>query len=256
MPIRLRRSAMRRITLAALTFIVAGTGLAMAGDRVGDGPVLVIAPHPDDETLGCGGLIARRRSEGRRVVVVVLTDGRALLVRFGILNDPTPEEVSRLRKDETRRAFRILGGDPADLRFLDFENERLIEKKGEAVAKLAAVLEEIKPSEVYVTSPFEAHPEHVAANAIVREARAGAGVEPTLFEYSVSPRKGSPPPGPSSRRHEVDVSAQRAREREALGVFRSHLGILSPRQSKPLAANYDEYLTPVETFFVEGEARP
>ena len=256
MPIRRRRSAMRRFTLAALTFIVAGTGWAAADDRAAPGPVLVIAPHPDDETLGCGGLIARRRSEGRRVVVVVLTDGRALLVRFGILTDPTPEEVSRLRKDETRRAFRILGGDPADLRFLDFENERLIEKKAEAVAKVAAMLKEIKPSEVYVTSPFEAHPEHVAANAIVREARAAAGVLPTLFEYSVSPRKGQPAPGPPRRRLEVDVSAQRAREREALGVFRSHLGILSPRQTKPLAADYDGYLTPVETFFVEGPVKP
>jgi LmbE family N-acetylglucosaminyl deacetylase len=216
--------------------------------------VLVVAPHPDDETLGCGGLIAQRRSEGRRVVVVVLTDGRALLVRLGILTDPTPEEVSRLRKDETRRAFRILGGDPADLRFLDFENERLVEKKGEAVAKVAAALKEVAPTEVYVTSPFEAHPEHVAANAIVREARAAAGVNPTIFEYTVSPKRGLSPQGQPRRRHEVDVSAQRAREREALGVFRSHLGTLSPRQSKPLRENYDEYLTPVETFLVEGPA--
>jgi LmbE family N-acetylglucosaminyl deacetylase len=254
MPIRRRHSAIRRITATALALVMAGPGWATAGDGPARGPVLVIAPHPDDETLGCGGLIARRRSEGRRVVVVVLTDGRALLVRLGILTDPTPEEVSRLRKDETRRAFRILGGDPADLRFLDFENERLIEKKGEAVAKVAAVLKEVAPSEVYVTSPFEAHPEHVAANAIVREARAAAGVGPTILEYTVSPRKDPPPAGPPRRRVEVDVSAQREREREALGVFRSHLGILSPRQSKPLSDSYDGYLTPVEVFLVEDPA--
>jgi LmbE family N-acetylglucosaminyl deacetylase len=69
-----------------------------------------------------------------------------------------------------------------------------------AVAKVAAVLKEVAPSEVYVTSPFEAHPEHVAANVIVREARTAAGIEPTILEYTVSPRTGLPPPGPPSRR--------------------------------------------------------
>lgn len=220
------------------------------------GPVLIVAPHPDDETLGCGGLIAQRRSEGRRVVAAVLTDGRALLVRFGILTDPTPEEVSRLRKDETRRAFKILGGDPADLRFLDFENERLVQQKAEAVAKVAQILRELTPAEVYVTSPFESHPEHVAANSIVREACAAVGVNPTIYEYTVSRKKGQPPQIAPRREHKVDVSAQRAREKEALAQFRSHLGILSPRQSKPLRDNYDEYLTPVETFLVEGPAGP
>ena len=196
--------------------ILTAAGWATAGDQAAPGPVLVVAPHPDDETLGCGGLIAQRRSEGRRVVVVVLTDGRGLLVRFGITTDPTPEEVARLRKDETRRAFRILGGDPADLRFLDFENERLVEKKAEAVAKVAAVLKELAPSEVYVTSPFEAHPGAPGGQRDRARARAAAGVSPRLFEYTVSPRKGAPPPGPPRRRHEVDVSAQRVREREAL----------------------------------------
>ena len=39
--------------------------------------VLVVAPHQDDETLGCGGLIARKRYEGLPVHVVFITDGSA-----------------------------------------------------------------------------------------------------------------------------------------------------------------------------------
>jgi LmbE family N-acetylglucosaminyl deacetylase len=250
------RSGIVRGAAAALAVAMMGAGWAEAADEAARGPVLIIAPHPDDETLGCGGLIAQRRSEGRRVVVVVLTDGRGLLERLGILTDPTPEEVARLRKEETRRAVKILGGDPADLRFLDFENGRLVEQKKEAVAKVAAVLKEVAPAEVYVTGPLEVHPEHVAANAIACEARAASGVNPAIWEYTVSLKSGLPPESQPRRRLEVDVSAHRAREKEALAQFRSHLGTLSPRQTKPLREDFDKYLTPVETFLAGGCAGP
>ncbi len=244
---------LRRIAaVLALGLLIAGS--ALADDEAARGPVLVVAPHPDDETLGCGGLIAQRRSEGRRVVVVVLTDGRALLAVRGILTDPTPEEVSRLRKDETRRAFEILGGNPADLRFLDFENERFLPKKEEAVARVARIVEEIAPTEIYVTSPFEGHPEHVAANVIVRKACDDVNTKAAIIEYIVSLKKDLSLKDLPRGLREVDVSAQRDREKKALAQFKSHLGILSPRQSKPLAENYDRYLTPVETFLVREDA--
>lgn len=140
------------------------------------GPVVILAPHPDDETLGCGGLIARRIHEGRRVVVVVLTDGRALLQRFGITSNPTPAEVSQMRKDETRRAVEILGGRVDDIRFLDFENERLVAQKADALARITALLRELAPSEVYFPSPFEGHPEHVVTNEIAKAACAATGL--------------------------------------------------------------------------------
>ena len=94
--------------------------VATARPMTQGGPVLILATHPDDETLGCGGLIARRVHEGRRVVVVVLTDGRALLRRFGIAANPSETEVSAMRKEETRRSVEILGARAADIRFLDF----------------------------------------------------------------------------------------------------------------------------------------
>ena len=43
----------------------------------GDGPLLVLAPHPDDESLGCGGIIAEARARGHAVYVTVVTDGTA-----------------------------------------------------------------------------------------------------------------------------------------------------------------------------------
>jgi LmbE family N-acetylglucosaminyl deacetylase len=44
--------------------------------------VLVVAPHPDDESLGCGGLIASLAQKGCRFYVVFTTDGGACLHRF------------------------------------------------------------------------------------------------------------------------------------------------------------------------------
>jgi LmbE family N-acetylglucosaminyl deacetylase len=101
--------------------------------------------------------LPRSQHEGRRVVVVVLTDGRALLKRFGVTSNPSPAEVSKLRKDETIRGVEILGGRAADIRFLDFENERLVEQKAEALARITALLSELAPGEVYFPSPFEGH---------------------------------------------------------------------------------------------------
>ena len=215
------------------------------------GPVLIVAPHPDDETLGCGGLIARRVDEGRRVVVVVLTDGRALLKRFGIDTDPTPAEVSTMRKEETLRAVERLGAKTGDVRFLDFENERLVEDRTRATAEITALIRELTPSEVYVTSPFEGHAEHIAANEMTREACKTTSACPALFEYVVNLKRGVALEALPRRIVRVDVSKYREREHDALQQFRSHLGVISPRLPKPLDESYDRYLTPEEPFLVD-----
>jgi LmbE family N-acetylglucosaminyl deacetylase len=234
-----------------MAVIMAALAVTAPRAQTPSGPVLIIAPHPDDETLGCGGLIARRAHEGRRVVVVVLTDGRALLKRFGIDSDPTPAEVSLMRKEETLRAVELLGAKSGDVRFLDFENERLVEDQARATAELAAVLRELTPSEVYVTSPFEGHAEHIAANEMAREACRTTGACPSIFEYIVNLKRGVDLNTVPRRIVKVDVSAHREREHEALQQFRSHLGVISPKLAKPLDESYDRYLTAEETFLVE-----
>lgn len=214
------------------------------------GPVVILATHPDDETLGCGGLIARRVHEGRRVVVVVITDGRALFRRFGIAANPSELEVSAMRKDETRRSVEILGARAADIRFLDFQNERLVAEKAEALAKITALLKELAPSEVYFPSPFEGHAEHVVTNEIARAACAATGACPATFEFIVTLKRGTTIESLPRRVLNVDVSAHRETERRALAQFRSHLDVIYPGQPAPLAANYDHYLTNEEPFLV------
>jgi LmbE family N-acetylglucosaminyl deacetylase len=214
------------------------------------GPVLVIAPHPDDETLGCGGMIATRAAEGRRVVVVVLTDGRALFRRFGV-TEPSEAEVSAMRRAETLRAVEILGAQRSDVRFFDFENERLPEQRAEAGRRLEAVLSELSPAEVYFTSPFEGHREHVLTNELTRAACAATRKCPSIYEYVVTLGHGQTLDAVPRRVVRMNVSGVRDRERRALTQFRSHLELIYKGQPAPLTPNYDRYLTEEEPYLVE-----
>jgi LmbE family N-acetylglucosaminyl deacetylase len=238
------------VLAAALAFTLLASSPASPSGEIPVGATLVIAPHPDDETLGCGGMIATRAAEGRRVVVVVVTDGRALFRRFGV-TDPSELDVSAMRKAETLRAVEILGANPRDVRFLDFENERLAEQRAEAGRRLEAILSELSPSEVYVTSPFEGHREHVLANELTRAACAATGKCPSLLEYVVTLGSGQTLDTVPRRVVRMNVSAVRDRERRALAQFRSHLDLIYKGQPAPLTPNYDRYLTDEEPFLVD-----
>lgn len=90
------------------------------------GRVLVLSAHPDDETLGCGGTIARLAARGDRVPLVVATDGDALLVSEGA------QDLASRRRTEAAVACRILGIDaPRFLghpdRALDSAHDRLVD---------------------------------------------------------------------------------------------------------------------------------
>jgi LmbE family N-acetylglucosaminyl deacetylase len=75
-------------------------------DLLGERPLLVIAPHPDDETLGCGGLIAECQARGHPVYVLVLTDGSGSHPRSQAYPGP---RLAALREREAREATATLG---------------------------------------------------------------------------------------------------------------------------------------------------
>ncbi|MDE2582061.1 MAG: PIG-L family deacetylase [Rhodospirillales bacterium] len=81
----------------------------------GEAPVLVLAPHPDDESLGCGGLIAECCARGQDVHVMILTDGRGSHPRSRAY--PWPRLVD-LRAKEAGRAAAVLGVGRERLTFL------------------------------------------------------------------------------------------------------------------------------------------
>ena len=219
-----------------------------------DGPkrketIVVVGAHPDDETLGCGGAVARRIQEGREVVVVVLTPGERLYsIVLGIDTDPTPEEVGRIRQEETRRSTRILGVKPENVLFLGYGDGKLADREAEATGELARILRERRPVEVWSLSEYEHHPDHVAASRIARAACARAGGTARLLYYIVSLKYGLTLDAVPLKFTGVDISAYLPQKTRAVHCFRSHLGTLSKAQKGPMWQNADNYLRPEELF--------
>jgi LmbE family N-acetylglucosaminyl deacetylase len=90
-------------------------GLGGGGTPSATGPVLVLAAHPDDEALGMAGIIDRARSQGRRVVVVLATNGEGSQAESAAGDCGAPADAApaaryaRLRDIETRDGLGVLG---------------------------------------------------------------------------------------------------------------------------------------------------
>lgn len=113
--------------------------------------LLVFAPHPDDEAIACGGLIAQHLREGRAVRVVVATDG-------------AEQGNAPLREEESRRGLAKLGN--AELVFLRFPDRALSD---DAATRIREELRNFRPDLVCVPSPIEIHPDHYALARIFCE---------------------------------------------------------------------------------------
>src|ERR1017187_10587869 len=88
--------------------------------------IIVFAPHPDDETLSCGGIIALNARQGNEVNIVFMTDGRySHKHTLGIDTYPTPQDVKRIRCEEARKVTKILGVEETNLTFLEYEDGTL-----------------------------------------------------------------------------------------------------------------------------------
>ena len=152
--------------------------------------ILIIAPHPDDETLGCGGVMSQKIGKGWDARVILLTGGNALFKAvLSIDKNPSPDEVGEIRREETRRATAHLGMKPEQILMWDFNDGGLQEQFEEVTIRLVAFIVEFSPSEIYCHNRYEQHPDHVAANAITRAAMAQAASPARMLEYIVSLQK-------------------------------------------------------------------
>ena len=146
---------------------------------------IVFAPHPDDETLGCGGTIARKLSEGYDISVVFLTDGRYALRELGV-SRPTPFEMKEMRRDDALRATRILGLREKNLVFLDFEDRTLGKHARLVQKKIVEVFEDVSPVEVFFPQAKEHNIDHRVTNMIVRQAIEKSDVHPIEYQYIIA----------------------------------------------------------------------
>jgi len=170
--------------------------------------VLIFAPHPDDEVLGCGGLIQQAVREGAKVFVALMTNGDAseLALIFGEKDLPlTPKAFIKLGKDRQRETLQALAklGVPSDhVYFLGFPNNGLLKLwrpeywsyatpylspqtkmmtspyelsftphapycGQQVLSDLTALLQQIRPTDIFLAHPQDIHPDHWATCAFV-----------------------------------------------------------------------------------------
>lgn len=148
--------------------------------------VTVFAPHPDDETIACGGMIAQATARGDEVSIVILTDGRySHKSKFKIWPNPRTDRIRAIRKREAIKAADVLGVKMENIHFMDFEDGTLVQHMSEAGEFVKLQLNKWKPTEVYVPYSGDAHTDHAATNEIVLTAVSELGLSMHLYEYIV-----------------------------------------------------------------------
>ncbi len=141
---------------------------------------VVFSPHADDETLGCGGTLIRKRQAGADVHVVFMADGRTSHAPW-----LDPKELNSRRTAEAINACGVLGIDRANVTFLNLEEGRLMDQRAAAVPRVVEILDRHRPEQVFVPSEYEPTADHYATHQIVFDAIRACGRPVTIFEYLI-----------------------------------------------------------------------
>lgn len=229
---RMRRGALSGVCLLAILLLAASSAAGadltlrlpqvklLPGDRL-----LVLAPHPDDEVAGCGGLILRAIKEGIPVRIVFLTNGDsnegAFLAYRGhpVVSPSAVIAMGRTREQEALRADAVLGVPSSAVSFLGYPDRGTLAiwlahwsarpplrglltratavpyaiasrpgapyKGGAVLSDLERVMAALRPTKICLSSPADRHPDHAALYLFTRVALWNLGSQPDLLPYLV-----------------------------------------------------------------------
>ncbi|WP_287127418.1 PIG-L deacetylase family protein [Candidatus Cyanaurora vandensis] len=148
------------------------------------GPTLVVAPHPDDESLGCGGALSLLK--GMSVRVLIVSDGTAS--HPGSLRYP-PAKLRALRETEAQAALAVLGVAAYQITFLGLKDGTLPHPGdpgfAQAVECCENALADFVPTTVLLPWRRDPHPDHRAVWTMMTSALGALGSTPRLLEYPV-----------------------------------------------------------------------
>lgn len=139
--------------------------------------VLVIAPHPDDECIGCGGTVCRHVQRGDAVHVVFLTSGE-----LGLKSLPR-EQAWNIRENEARAAARILRVQSTS--FLRLPDWMMSDDPAAVSRGLEPILNHLPPQLIFLPHPGEWHPDHKVCLPALRAALRATAIKPRLLGYEV-----------------------------------------------------------------------
>jgi LmbE family N-acetylglucosaminyl deacetylase len=209
--------------------------------------LLVVAPHPDDETLGCGLLLQQVLAAGGEVRILLLTDGddnpwpQRYLERRVVIDEAGRRRWGARRREEMVHALQRLGVPASALQPLAWPDmgvtSRLRDDLAGSIASMRAAIEAFRPSLLCAPALRDSHPDHGAGHVLCRLALAGLAPAPLLLTYAVHGA------GATARDalHVEATPAQQQRKLAALAEHRSQLA-LSRRRMLRLANSPERYI--------------
>jgi len=222
--------------------------------RLGQGGLVVVAPHPDDESLGCGGLIAEARAQGRSVRVVVVSDGTG---SHPSSKTHPKDRLRQLREEEARDAVRELGLDRVrDIVFMRLP-DRFVPGDGPgaeaAIAEMIACVAAVDARAAFVTWRHDPHCDHQAcyriARAVQRRLPSLRLYEYTIWGFKLPPATPLETPQDGFR---IPIQRHLQRKRRAIAAHRSQTTDLindDPDGFRLTVSDLARFALPYETFF-------
>jgi LmbE family N-acetylglucosaminyl deacetylase len=188
-------------------------------DRTGTRSCLVLAPHPDDETLGCGATIMRKLDAGSAVHIAVVTDGATWPPQR------SAQENIATRSAELHAATGILGVNPNSVSQLGLPETNLHQVEEQLLDAVSDMVAAHRPDEVFATSEADPHQDHAALASAVRRVLTGTGTR--LLAYPIwqweRPRRWLRTWSGGGRPEVVRTDGYVSRKQRAIAVYRSQL---------------------------------
>lgn len=186
--------------------------------------ILIVVPHPDDETIGMGGGIYNWLKQGKKIKVVIMTNGdgfrKAVIENLKVQNPVSSDyiKLGKMRQNESIEALKELGLSPKDVIFLGYGDGTLsylwwanwesskprnaangyayspysnsyVKHTGYAgenvLANLTQIIKDYDPTDIFYPDPDDMHPDHWATSNFVRLAVEKSNCKATLYSFLV-----------------------------------------------------------------------
>lgn len=221
----------------------------------GFGTTIIVAPHADDESLGCGGVIALLRKYGQEVYIVLLSDGT---LSHPNSKEYPAEKLRDLREQELMDATAKLGVSSEKIIFCRYKDRsvpsRDTESFSDSVNKLSKMIEILKPQSIFVPWRRDPHPDHRAAFQLI-DAVDTANAK--IYEYPIwleeLGENEDVPTSEESMPFRLNISTVVDQKKDAIAQHRSQITDLindDPEGFRLSQEMLDQFNVPYETFFI------
>lgn len=231
------------------------TPLAPEQCVTGFGTTLIVAPHADDESLGCGGVISLLRKYEQTVYILLLSDGT--------LSHPNSkkypaEKLRDLRENEMLDAAEILGVTAENIIFCRYPDRNVptIQHEGfdASVASISKLMDKIKPQSIFVPWRRDPHPDHQAAFQLISNAET---FNAKIYEYPIWLKElgeqGDLPTAEEAMPFRLNIAKVLDKKHRAISQHRSQITDLisdDPEGFRLSEEMLSQFNVPYETFFI------